>query len=199
MVRQRRAPGVKHRGDADAGAQVLGIGRDGDQGLGGGREQDVVDRGLVLIGDVGDQRRQRIDDMKIWHRKQIGLACGQPLGGGSALTLRAMPIAAAIVGDDRVGAVLAARDMAAERHRATALDRAHDLDLVEADVPGIGAAPRRPVVAENIRDLQRWTGHGRRYAGGGWSLLLLLGFLRGSDNRSRGLLIPAIMPVATRV
>ena len=30
----------------------------------------------------------------------------------------------------------------------------------EADVPGIGAPPRRSVVAEDIRDLQRWTGHG---------------------------------------
>jgi hypothetical protein len=49
-----RTPGVKHCGDADASAQVLGIGRDGDHGLGRGREQDVVDRGLVLIGDVGD-------------------------------------------------------------------------------------------------------------------------------------------------
>jgi hypothetical protein len=51
--------------------------------------------------------------------------------------------------------------MTAERHCAAALDRAHDLHLVEADVPGIRATPRRPVVAENVRDLQRWTGHGR--------------------------------------
>jgi hypothetical protein len=29
-------------------------------------------------------------------------------------------------------------------------------------VPGIGAAPRRPVVAKDIRDLQRGTGHGCR-------------------------------------
>src|SRR5271169_1793553 len=28
------APGVKHRGDADASAEVLGVGRDGDHGLG---------------------------------------------------------------------------------------------------------------------------------------------------------------------
>ena len=26
---------------------------------------------------------------------------------------------------------------------------------------GIGRPPRRPVIAEDIRDLQRWTGHGR--------------------------------------
>jgi Domain of unknown function (DUF4372) len=35
-----------------------------------------------------------------------------------------------------------------------------------------------------------------RYAGG---FLLFLGFLRGCDSRSRGLSMPAIMPVATRV
>jgi len=34
MVRQRRAPGVQHGSDADAGAEVLGIGRNGGHGLG---------------------------------------------------------------------------------------------------------------------------------------------------------------------
>ena len=57
--------------------------------------------------------------------------------------------------------VLAARHMAAERRRAAALDRTHDLHLVEADVPGIGSAPSKAAIAENIRDLQRRTGHGR--------------------------------------
>jgi hypothetical protein len=46
--------------------------------------------------------------------------------------------------------VLAARHMPTEGHRAAALDRAHDLHLVEADVPSIGATPRRPMVAEYI-------------------------------------------------
>jgi hypothetical protein len=40
--------------------------------------------------------------------------------------------------------------MPAERDCAAALDRTHDLDLVEADAAGIGAPPRRPVVAEDI-------------------------------------------------
>ena len=73
------------------------------------------------------------------------------------------------------------------------------LQLVEADVSSVGAAPRRPVVAEDIRNLQRGTGHRRgRYAGDG-SFRLFLGFLRGCDSRSSGLSTPAIMPVATRV
>jgi hypothetical protein len=44
--------------------------------------------------------------------------------------------------------------MPAERGRAAALDGRHHLQLVEADMPGIGSTPRRPVVAEDIRDLQ---------------------------------------------
>ena len=47
VMGQRRAPGVEHRGEADAGAEMLGIGGDGDQGLGGGLEQDVVDTALL--------------------------------------------------------------------------------------------------------------------------------------------------------
>src|ERR1700730_12167926 len=72
-----------------------------------------------------------------------------------------MPVTAAVVRDDRVRAALAARDMPAERDCAAALDRTHDLHLVEADVAGISAPPRRPEVAEDIRDLESWTGHGR--------------------------------------
>jgi hypothetical protein len=91
-----------------------------------------------------------------------------------------MPVTAGVVGNDRVAAVFATRHMTAERRRAAAFDRTHHLDLVEADVPGIGPTPCRPVVAEDIRDLQRWTGHGRagRYASGMVFLPGLLARLR---------------------
>ena len=168
---------------------MLGIGRDRERGLGRGFEQQVVDHRLVLIGDVGDLRRQCVHHMKVRHREEIGLARGQPLPGGCALALRAVPVAATVVRDLGVRALLAARDMAAERRRAAALDRTHDLQLAETEVARIGAPPRRPVVAEDIRDLQRWTRHSsqplrRRLVG--WSFLLFLGLLRGCDSRSAG-------------
>ena len=53
VVGERGAPGVQHRDEADAGAEVPGIGRDREHGLGRGFEQQVVDHGLVLIGDIG--------------------------------------------------------------------------------------------------------------------------------------------------
>ena len=65
MMGHRRAPGVEHGGDADAGAQVLGIGRDREGGLGRCLEQQIVDRGLVLVGDIGDRPRQRKHQVEV--------------------------------------------------------------------------------------------------------------------------------------
>ena len=121
-----------------------------------------------------------------------------------------MPVAAGVVGDDGVRALLATLDMPAERRRAAALDGRHHLQLVEADVTGIGRTPRRPVVAEDIRDLQLWTGHcgglRRRVLRAGLSVFFgwtfcwrFLRFLRGCASMSSGLSTLAIMPVATRV
>jgi hypothetical protein len=104
---------VEHGGEPDAGAEVLGVGRDGDQGLGGGFEQQVIDDRLVVIGDVGDRSRQGEDNMEIGHGQQFNLAVGQPLLGSGGLALRAMPVAAGIVRDAQVGALLAAFDMPA--------------------------------------------------------------------------------------
>src|SRR5712691_11089377 len=73
---------------------------------------------------------------------------------------------ATVVGDRGVAAVLAARDVSAEGRRAAALDGAHHLELKQAHVTAVGMTPRGPVVAEDVRDFQNWTGHVGRYAGG---------------------------------
>jgi hypothetical protein len=58
VLGERGAPGVQDREDTDAGAEVFGISRDGEHGLGRSLKQDVVDCGLVLVGDIGDLSRQ---------------------------------------------------------------------------------------------------------------------------------------------
>ena len=69
-----------------------------------------------------------------------------------------------VVGDLGMAArrVLAARDMPAERRRATALDRTHHLQLLEAHMPAVDLTPGRTVIAEDIRDLEIWSSHSRR-------------------------------------
>jgi hypothetical protein len=73
-----------------------------------------------------------------------------------------MAIAARVVGDAAVAAILAALDMPAERGRAALLDRRHDLELTQAHMPGIGAAPVGPMAIKDIGDLQPRAAHGRR-------------------------------------
>jgi hypothetical protein len=85
---------VQYGGGADARAEVLGIGGDRDQRLGGRAEQQVVDDGFILIGDRSDLGRQRKDDVEIADRQQIGLAGREPILRRCALTLWAMAIAA---------------------------------------------------------------------------------------------------------
>jgi hypothetical protein len=114
---------VEHGGETDAGAEMPGIDGDGEQRLGRGLEEDGVDLSLVVVGDVGDRRRQREHHMVVGHGQEFGLAVGQPCLRRRALALGAMAVAAGVVGDVDVVALLAARDMAAERRRAAALDR----------------------------------------------------------------------------
>ena len=89
-------------------------------GLGRSLEQDAVDCGLVLVGYIGDLSRQREHEVEVRHRQQLFLALGQPFARRRSLTLWAMPVAAGIVGDLGMAAllVLTARDMAAELCRA---------------------------------------------------------------------------------
>ena len=161
VVGHCRAPAVEHGGGADAGAEVLGIGGDREQRLGGGAEQQVVDDRLVLVGDRGDLGRQREDDVEIADRQQIGLAGREPVPRRRALTLWAMAVAARVVRDAAVAALLAALDMAAERGRAALLDRRHDLELTQAHMSGIGPAPVGPMAMKDVCDLQPRAAHGR--------------------------------------
>ena len=159
MVGERRAPGVQHGGEADARAEMLRVGGDGGQRLGGGPEQEVVDGGLVLERDGADRGRQGEDDVIVGNRQELGLAVFEPLPRRGGLALRAVAIAAGIVGDALVRAVLAALDVAAERGGATGLDRRHDLQLGEAHVTGVGLSPRRPVGAKDVGDLEERPRH----------------------------------------
>ena len=76
VVGQRRAPGVQHGGEADARAEMLRVGGDGGQRLGGGPDEEVVDGGLVVERDRAERRRQgehhvivdpmRVDGGRTW-------------------------------------------------------------------------------------------------------------------------------------
>ena len=154
-MRHRRAPSVEHGGDADPGAKMSGIGRDCHHRLRRRPEQQVVEERLVPPGDVGDLGWQREHDVEIADRQQVGLALGEPGSRGGGLTLRAVPIAATVVGDPKIATVVAAIDMAAECGGAAVLDRRHDLELGKVEGTGLNGAIAGPFSSEDIGDLKR--------------------------------------------
>ena len=83
---QRLTPGMKHGEEPDLGAEMFGIGGDGVQRLGGGPEQNGVDRLLVLEGNLGHWRRQREDDMGL-----SGISCLRPSFSPRAKNIRQPP------------------------------------------------------------------------------------------------------------
>ncbi len=72
VMGHRRAPGVHHRGDANARAEVLGIGGNPKGRLRRGLEQDAIVRSLVLIGDVRNGRGQRVSSGRLPRRGDPG-------------------------------------------------------------------------------------------------------------------------------
>lgn len=106
--------GVQNSEEADLGAEMLGIGGDGAQRLGGGTEQQTVDERLVLVGDGGNGLRQGEDDVKVLSVEELGAPILQPLRSGQRLAAGAMPVAAAVEGDAPVAALIACFDVPAE-------------------------------------------------------------------------------------
>src|SRR5688572_23875150 len=71
-----------------------------------------------------------------------------------------MAVAAAAVLDLRVLAGVAANHISAQSCGAAGLDGRHHLELVKADMAGIGGAPCGAMIAEDVRDLQSGLRHG---------------------------------------
>lgn len=138
---------------------MLRVGGDGEKRLGRRLEQKSIDRCFVLEGDSADRRRQGENDMVIGDRQQLSLARREPIGRRSPLALRAMAVAAGVVGEAGMGAVLASLDMAAERRGTAGLNGRHNAELRRAHMPGTRRTPRLAVAAEDIRHLQHRTRH----------------------------------------
>ena len=129
MVEKILAPGMKDGEKADFGAEMFGIGGNGAQGLRRRLEENAADRFFVLISDGGHLFRHGEDDVEVLAVEKLGLTVLNPLCARQALTLCAMPIAAAVVSIALVGAATALFDMAAEGGGPAQLDRTHNAPL----------------------------------------------------------------------
>ena len=159
VMRKCLTPGMQHRNEADVSAKVLGIGGDGAQGLRVGAERDVVDDGLVLIGDGSDLLRHGEDDVEIFDGQQLSLPILQPLRTHERLAFRAMPVAATVESDALMTAGIALLDVATQRRCAAALDGGHDTALPTAERVSVIVTIRMPDLAEDVRHLDPLRAH----------------------------------------
>ena len=97
MEKQILSPTVKYGEKADLGAQMLGIGSNGGQGLGSGSEQNAVDEIFVLVSDGSDRFGNREDDMEIVRLENFGRSFFDPLRTSERLALWTVAGAAAVV------------------------------------------------------------------------------------------------------
>ena len=93
--------------------------------------------------------------MEVTDREEIGLARLEPAARGGALASGAVAVAAAVVRDPPVPAVGASLDVATQSGGAAMFDRRHDLELMQAEMPGMGRAIRRASSTEDVGDLER--------------------------------------------
>jgi hypothetical protein len=145
------APDVQDGEEADACAQVSGVGGDVQQRLRRRVEQHVVDD-----APVGQRQRvegvgKREDDVEVLDGKQFRGAIGHPAGAGGALAPGAVPVAAGVVGDALMMAVVAGLDVAAQRGGAAGGDGAQDASLLAAQV----FAEPMAVPPDDLRQFQR--------------------------------------------
>jgi len=79
VQKQVLSPTVKYGEKTDLGAQMLGIGSDGRQGLGSGAEEYGVDEIFVLVSDGSNLFGNGEDDMKIVRVENFGRSFFNPL------------------------------------------------------------------------------------------------------------------------
>ena len=137
--------------------EMLRIGGDGAQRLGRDIEQQPVDDGLVVIRYRADRSRQCKDHVVVLDGQEIGLTRFEPPARGASLAPWTMSIAARVVGDLDLGALLATQHVPSQRRAAALFDRGHDLQLPEAQVGGL--TPRWAKRAKDVSHLERAMRH----------------------------------------
>ena len=112
-------PGVQHAEEADLRTEVFWITCDLQKRFRTGAKQEIVDELFILQGEWRQLARKSEDNMHVGRREKLLAARCELAVASPCLTLRAVPIAARVVGDGTMSAASAFIEMAAERGGAT--------------------------------------------------------------------------------
>ena len=146
-------PSVQHAEKTNFRAEVSRIAAEGEQRVGGRAKQQRVDDARIALGERVQGMRQGEHDVEVLHEEQLGTAAGEPALFRERLALRAVPVAARVVGEALRPTGITRFAMAAERGGAARLDGLHGVALRAGQ--RVRVAIRRSVGTEDVGDLHR--------------------------------------------
>jgi hypothetical protein len=129
MSEKSLAPSVENCHKTDVGAQVFGISRDLEEGLGGSAKQQAVNQSLILQGQRSEKVGQSEDDMKVGDGQQFGGTVFQPALTSCCLAFWAMPIQARVIGDGSLSATVTLFDVPTECRGTTSGNGTQDFEV----------------------------------------------------------------------
>src|SRR5260370_42031383 len=151
---------MQHTEEADLRAQVFRIATDLEKCFCTGAEQQIVDDFLVLQSQWSKLRRKCEDHMDVARREELSSTCGDPAFPGRGLTLRAVSIAAAVVGDGgTMPAAGALIEMTAECSGTTPRDGQQHFDVLPAEPLAISFEEASSCAADEIGHLEGRPAH----------------------------------------
>src|SRR5215813_11710040 len=130
MMIESLAPGMQYAEKANLGAEMVGISRNLQHGLGAGSKQQGINDFLVVQCEPGKLMRQSEDDMEVADVQQLFLSLGQPAVAGVGEALGAVPVPARVIGDGAMATAGTAIQVATEGRGAAALDGAQHFELL---------------------------------------------------------------------
>ncbi len=154
------APGMQDAEETDLRAEVSGIASDFEKSRGTGTEQEIIDDLLVLQHHRRQATRQGEDHMEIARGEKLLLTRSDPAVPSGGLTLRAVAIATAVVGDG--GAMSAAHaliKMAAKSSSTTPRNRSQHFDVLPTEPLAVSFDESLSCSADDIGHLQRRPTH----------------------------------------
>jgi hypothetical protein len=106
MMHEVLSPRVKHGKKADLCTEVLRVSSDRAERLGRGPEEDVVNDSLVLQGNGGDAFGYSKNNMVVPNGQEFCLSFLQPFSFGKRLAFWTVTIAARIIRDPAIAALV---------------------------------------------------------------------------------------------
>ena len=159
MMLESLAPRVQDHQPTDVGPQALRVRGDLAYGLSGGLEQEVVHHALIGEREARERFWHREDDVDVADGQELLFARRHPRVASRGQTLRAMAIAAAVVREDRVRALLTAITMPTQCRRAALGDDSEHASMLPGHPGLVRLQETIAVLAHDIGHLKGWPRH----------------------------------------